>query len=448
MMEMETAIATEIEILDVDAADIGIIDANAAYVGIEATSATGISSGTQLSLSTRPNDTGFTRRGTVTITLNGVPTETIEAVQSSVVTSIRGQRVIECFARHGYVDVRGATTNTSIEVRTRASVARPLWNFVHLRGNEFAIRNDATGHYFTAVGISLVHRASISGDPRNPHPSQRWYVSPQLNAAGQPNGTYRIRLASDTNTALYVTEGLNTLTLAARNTHATQLWRIGFMWHVHRDYTTLNGGAFNWIGYWPGNVNIYARAVGAQPAGFNFRADMNTARDVWSDALDIEIRSVVGTVTANIKAYGGNRFAIHDSIDGLTPLINRYGVVRLNNSRDTNSRVTIQAGGSARYLYRLHGSGSNAMLLFVFSDNEDGHAPNDERDQYASNWHNIRFSTMVAIHELGHALGYSGHSPVSSDVMRRVIQPDALFPNTTLTTAEITHLRQIYRNFR
>jgi len=220
------------------------------------------------------------------------------------------------------------------------------------------------------------------------------------------------------------------------------------MWNVHGDYTSaVQGGAHNWVGFWSGTVNIFTLPIGRQPTGFDFRGDMRIARDSWSGALGITFQTATPD-TANIRAYGGNRFAIHDSIDGLTPLLARYGLVRLNNSRDHNSRVTIQAGGSARPVYRLHGYGNNAMLLFVFSDNEDGRIPIEEGDQYASNWHNIRFSTMTAIHELGHALGYAGHSPNGSDVMRRDIPPHMLFPNERLTTAEIVHLRQIYRNFR
>lgn len=51
----------------------------------------------------------------------------------------------------------------------------------------------------------------------------------------------------------------------------------------------------------------------------------------------------------------------------------------------------------------------------------------------------------LTVHELGHALGYVGHTPNPTDVMFYRLQWGA---DGTLSQDEITHLRQIYRIFR
>jgi len=408
-------------------------------------------SSAQREITTQLNDTGITRTARIYARSGVLPPQIFTVTQHSAVpaATMRGPRVIECFSRFGYVDVRGTATNTNIEVNTRANVARPLWDFVHLRGNEFAIRNDTTGHLFTATDGGLRYQASISGDIRNPDRSQRWVVVPQ------GNGVYRIRSVSN---GRYIVDGALNLTLADRNpTSNRQLWRIGFMWNVHSRYVHQDGGAANWVGFWPETININVRPIGPQPNGFDFVTKMGIAQRTWIDALGIAFRPI-NMEAANIRAYGGNRYAINGHLGLEVPLRQRYGVTRVfRHTRDYNSRVEIQAGGATRGVFRLHGYGSThthshsgdigpAVIMAVFSDNENQFA--DSGNHYASNSHNIRFATMSAIHELGHALGYPGHSPNSSDVMMGPIPAHMLRPNEVLNPAEIVHLRQIYRNFR
>ena len=57
----------------------------------------------------------------------------------------------------------------------------------------------------------------------------------------------------------------------------------------------------------------------------------------------------------------------------------------------------------------------------------------------------VDVAPVVATHELGHALGYWGHSPNPNDVMRPRVG-NSLGAN--LRPAEIEHILQVYRRFR
>jgi len=122
---------------------------------------------------------------------------------------------------------------------------------------------------------------------------------------------------------------------------------------------------------------------------------------------------------------------VRDEITWPTPLGAFYGMFLPPREGDfVESAGTIQAGGIYRPVFRFTGSGDTGLIITVFTGST----------------RNINFATMTAIHELGHALGYYGHSPNSNDVMAAT--PPLFSPPETLNPAELEHLRQIYRRFR
>ncbi|MCL2362857.1 MAG: hypothetical protein FWC73_13715, partial [Defluviitaleaceae bacterium] len=189
------------------------------------------------------------------------------------------------------------------------------------------------------------------------------------------------------------------------------------------------------------DINIWVWPVGTPPAEFDFRNRMATARTAWSNALGISFTPVGNMYSANIRAYGGRRTSVQDRVGERNgpylPIDHRYGVHLNQTGSGGIAEGRVRAGGVERSVFRLTGSGTSAEIIAVFSDSGSW-LTTDAR--------NINFATMTAIHELGHALGYMGHSPNANDVMRGA--PPMLSPNETLRPAEIEHLRQIYRRFR
>ena len=435
------AFDAETEIMpDGFATEVDMVEAFAQETGIMATSATGIQSGTQLSLRTQPNHTGVTRTATVTVTPFGGLPVLLVVTQGSVMTTVRGTRVIECFDRRGYVNVRDDRA-VNVERLPGAIVQKPVWNFVHIVGNVFAIRNDTTGRYLTEDNRNLRHEPRRSGTSTNYSNNQRWLVTQEF------TGLYRIRSIS--NHTLYLEVGPwdrpvgEPVFLASRNaTHNRQLWRIGHIFHIDAS----EADAQDYFSFWGGpRIYIQTVPVGPQPPGFNFSGRMDTARSAWSSAIGVTFQSTTNRDAANIRAYGGHRRDIQTHI-GRSASFRvrdfRYGVTTGGGGGwllDGSFRGTMQAGGVTRGVNRMIGTGSSGKIMAVFTDMGEP-AP-------VFNARSIWFATMTSMHELGHALGYNGHSPNRSDVMYGTIEL-LQAPNVTLSPAEIEHLRQIYQRFR
>jgi len=329
--------------------------------------------------------------------------------------------------REGYVDVNTTTTTTILNA-SRGGAEKPVWYFVHIQENIFAIRNDTTGRYFTETSGSLRHESRISGTGRDYNARQQWRLIPQ------PNGLFRIRSVSN-NT--YVEDGSLGVTLENRDSSNWQLWRIGYIWQVARRYDN-DPESGNWVAFWPGRINIWVDPLETSGAS-DFRAAVSAARNTWEAALGITslFDNATSAANANVRVYWGTPEQFQDEANLTRPPTDRYGATVITPVRQgfTDGRAregTIHAGGATRNVYRLFGTGDMAMIVGIWSD-------------HGSRGRNL--APFTAMHELGHALGYIGHSPNSRDVMRAEVERWQN-PDPILRPAEIEHLRQIYRRFR
>ncbi|MCL2528316.1 MAG: hypothetical protein FWE42_07840 [Defluviitaleaceae bacterium] len=388
-------------------------------------------SGESFNITAPQNDSGNIRTATITVrTVAGSLYRTLTITQAIPPVTLRPTGVIESFERNGHVN--GSRTPTTIRYDQRIVAEFPIWNFVHIAGtaNTFAIRNNTTGLYFTETIGGLSQQESITGPGLS---RQRWTIIPHS------SGAYAIRSVSNNN--MYVTgiaqNSLGTnLALANRDSsNNRQLWWIGYIWHIDRSYI---GTPRDWVGFWDRTVNIQIRPQALEPnASAEFYAAVDIARDFWARELGLAIGTTEVVADANIRIYWASPADFGRRINNLFLRDTAYGLavapaLPANDTRTVRGRArhgTIQAGGSARTVYRLYGTGDVSMRVGIW--------PGSTR--------NVTLLPFTATHELGHALGYWGHAPNSRDLMS---EHPGINPEISLRPAEREHILQIYRRFR
>lgn len=165
------------------------------------------------------------------------------------------------------------------------------------------------------------------------------------------------------------------------------------------------------IGTWAGSQIKYGHKKLNDNSRFYFYSSGLYAIKQWEEALDISIKNVVLMSEANITAYGG-------TWDELTALGFPYEPDGLGYSYYTKSSLlrTDIVDGREVTVRQIEG----AVVIIV--------------DKGLMSDYN-----HVTTHELGHALGWIGHSTERSDLMYAVNNG-----TTELTPRDIEHLLQIY----
>jgi len=212
-----------------------------------------------------------------------------------------------------------------------------------------------------------------------------------------------------------------TSTSLVMNYHEDLTAEWSMIWYA--DYDTVS--------FWPGVINIYTRIVGRVDSDFHFMDWSEIASFEWAHALDrtAVIRPTTIEASAQIRLYGGTVEAFMEELSNMrAPDPDWAGWAEVPWGA-RNGTVTID--GITRSVTRLTGY-SRAFVLEMSTSPVWGQTHN-----------HAGYLFGVTIHELGHALGYLGHSPGRDDVMwYGVNNAPVLQPN------EIRHLRQIYDRFR
>lgn len=170
----------------------------------------------------------------------------------------------------------------------------------------------------------------------------------------------------------------------------------------------------NTIGTWKGTDIKYAHKKLNNNSYFYFYAGGIYAINEWSDALGVPIENVLLMSEANIKVYGGT----WDEITALGFYCDKTNVLGYVASFDSDPIVDSAQMLDGRKVSVSRFKGAVVVIL------DKG---------LMSNYN------YVTTHELGHALGWLGHSSDKNDVMYAIRNG-----MTTLTDRDKEHLLQVY----
>jgi len=156
---------------------------------------------------------------------------------------------------------------------------------------------------------------------------------------------------------------------------------------------------------------------------------MTNAQQQWGNAVSGMNFTSSNYANANVIAYAGTRADFIEFARDFYNLNYQNNFAGLARFAPRVSAGTANFGGANRNIFQF--ANNSQSVMFVASTHANG--TNRTSAQ-------IRNTTL---HELGHVMGYAGHSSSSTDVMG-----SSATSIQTLTPRDIGHLRQVYAQFR
>ena len=187
------------------------------------------------------------------------------------------------------------------------------------------------------------------------------------------------------------------------------------------------------VAFWPGEIRVYTTSLdseeGLAPCPYFDRYHQSAvtgARNVWSEALGVQIGTSRTSAEAQIYIYGGlphrleARFGWHPGrLDGILGMASFGSIYH---------EAYISVNGNVKRVGRL----TCVRVIHV---------------QQTGRRNTSYFYNFLALHEVGHALGYRGHALNYTDIMASGVF-GASHEQRVFSPEEIRHLRQIYDYFR
>lgn len=189
--------------------------------------------------------------------------------------------------------------------------------------------------------------------------------------------------------------------------------------------SNLNVFAATSVSYWYSDANRVSYVADASYHIYNLSSDstfnskvnsaVSYAAEKWSSVLPVSIFSASVNYAIN-DIYSGTKTQLIELFPMLTDNMN--GVTR----NDSTYKADVKYNGVTKKVYKI--SSGSKMAIVKRSDGTLAKYKN------------------TATHEMGHLLGWVGHSSKSTDIM--YAQENGI---TTLTTRDKNHIKQIYNLF-
>jgi len=324
-----------------------------------------------------------------------------------------------------------AVNGSIVEQVTLTGNNEQVWQFIHVSGDYYKIKNMANNRWLTSP-VSGAEYERVTLETSNIPSRQKWKIT-QLS-----NGKYRLQAINREGTNLVLAVNSSLFNINVDGIDITQRdytdaeergeWRIAnaTLWNAD-DSAYYNGAVVN-AAYWDKKpISVLALRIASSQIQNPAYFPPNSAwaeRAVWGNIIGMTFTNGISG-NEDIQIYGGDYNSVCYK-SGLTLNINLLGTTVNNYSGSTNVYHNYNDTGT-KNIRKI----SDSTCYIIFKPT----GPNYDAD----------IAKFSIIHEIGHAMGYTGHSPntTAGALMRAdpTTLPEAVF---TPTAEEASFFKKIY----